>query len=207
MLNASMRTGSVVNGVSSVTLTAMPNQPGAMISITPADASSSAANHQVNLTAGAETTITVTVTAEDGSTKDYTIKVYRSASTLSTDNALKSLTVTGLNTESATTEIFTPTIPRLVSNAATINIRVRTATSHVKIEATGHPAATVAIPAGAAGDGEEITEGQAENIAVVVTPEDTVNGATAGTYTIRVYRENATRSADKGLSSTRLPLL
>ena len=53
--NASMRTGSVVNGVSSVTLTAMPNHPGAMISITPADASSSADNHQVSLTAGAVT--------------------------------------------------------------------------------------------------------------------------------------------------------
>ena len=114
-----------------------------MRSITPADASSSM-GHQVNLTAGAVTTITVTVTAEDGSTKDYTIKVYRSASTPSTDNTLKSLTVTGLNgAGGSTTEIFTPTIPRLVSNAATINVRVRNATSHVTFEATGHPAATL----------------------------------------------------------------
>ena len=32
---------------------------------------------QVELTAGVETTITVEVTAEDGSTKDYTVVVYR----------------------------------------------------------------------------------------------------------------------------------
>ena len=139
-----MHTLRVANTVSSVTVAATPTHVGAMGSITPNDASSSM-GHQVNLTAGAETTITVTVTAEDGSTKAYTIKVYRSASTKSTDNTLKSLTVTGLNDLGATTEMFTPTIPRLDddSNAATINLRVRSATSRVKIEATGHPSATI----------------------------------------------------------------
>ena len=64
--------------------------------------------------------------------------MYRRATIPSRDNTLKSLTITGLNGASAaggaTTEILTPTIPRLVdSNAATIKVRVRFATTHVKI--------------------------------------------------------------------------
>ena len=197
-----MFTATVANDVSSVTVRATPSDAGAMGSITPADASSGSADHQVNLATDAVTTITVTVTAEDGSTKDYTIKVYRSASTLSTDNTLKSLTVTGLTASGSTTEIFTPTIPRLVGNVATINVRVRTATSNVKIEGTGHPAATVGIPVGATSDaGQDLTAGEAANIEVTVTPQDTVGGAATGTYMIRVYRERADRSDNKTLSA------
>ena len=96
-------TGSVVNGVSSVTLAAMPDHAGAMISITPADASSGDAGHQVNLTAGAENTITLTVTAEDGSTKDYTIKVFRERSLVSDNATLGSLTVTDASSGAAQT--------------------------------------------------------------------------------------------------------
>ena len=168
-----MFTAKVPNEDSSVTVMATPTHIGAMHSITPADASSGSMGHQVNLTAGAVTTITVTVTAEGGSTQDYTINVYRSASTDSNDNTLKSLTVTGLNgAGGSTTQIFTPTIPRLVNNAAIINVRVRTTTSHVKIEATGHPSAGVTIPTEAAGNGQSIDEGMAEDILVVVNPEN-----------------------------------
>ena len=191
--NASMRTGSVPNTVSSVTVAATATDTGAMRSITPADASGSM-GHQVNLIAGAQTSITVTVTAEDGSAKDYTIKVYRSAPIASKDNTLKSLTVTGLNgAGGSTTEIFTPAIPRLVENAATINIRVRNVTSNVRIEATGHPSATVTFTAENA-----VAAGDATNIVVTVDPESDDN-VENGTYTIRVYRENETRSDVKTL--------
>ena len=48
--------------------------------------------HQVALRAGAETTITVTVTAEDTARRQtYTVKVYRERATPSMDNNLVSL--------------------------------------------------------------------------------------------------------------------
>ena len=200
MSSPDMFTTAVDNDVSSVTVTATPTHIGAMRSITPADASSGSAGHQLNLTAGAETTITVTVTAEDGSTKDYTIKVYRSASTESRDNTLKSLTVTGLNSAGgSTTAIFTPTIPRLVNNAATINVRVRNATSHVTFKATGHPAAELTIPEETA-----LTPGEVSSSTLTVSAEDA--NVTDSTYTIRVYRERAEadRSADKTLEALAL---
>ena len=65
---------------------------GASLVISPSDADSNGtddANHQVSLRAGAETTITVTVTAEDPAARQtYTVKVYRNRRTLSKDNNL-----------------------------------------------------------------------------------------------------------------------
>ena len=210
VLNASspdMFTATVANGVSSVTVTATPTHVGAMRSITPNDASSSM-GHQVNLTAGAVTTITVTVTAEDDSTKDYTINVYRSASTLSRDNTLKSLTITGLNgataADGSTTEILTPTIPRLVSNAATIKVRVRNATEYVKFETTGHPAATLTPLVLAE---TQLTAGAVASLTLTVDPEALPAEAENGVYTIEVYRENDPRSDDNGLSVANAPTL
>ena len=70
----------VANTVAQVTVTAATNHAGAKVAIVPADADDNEANgHQVNLTAGANT-ITVSVTAADGTTeKVYTITVNRGA--------------------------------------------------------------------------------------------------------------------------------
>ena len=57
----------------------------------------------MNLTAGAVTTITITVTAEDGSTKDYTINVFRMRSLVSDNATLGSLTVTDASSGAAQT--------------------------------------------------------------------------------------------------------
>jgi len=61
-----------------VTVTATAGQSGASVAYTPStDADTNTAGHQVDLTAGSNT-ITVTVTASDGTTtRDYTITVYR----------------------------------------------------------------------------------------------------------------------------------
>ena len=70
----------VANTVGQVTVTAAANHAGAQVIITPADADDNEANgHQVNLEPGANT-ITVNVTAADGTTKKvYTITVNRGA--------------------------------------------------------------------------------------------------------------------------------
>ena len=70
-------TGSVDNSVTSTTVTATANHDGATVAIVPADADDTADGHQVALAIG-DTAISVTVTAEDGTTtQTYAVTVTR----------------------------------------------------------------------------------------------------------------------------------
>ena len=62
--------------VTRATVTATANHPGARVTFTPPDASSGTRGHQVDLSAG-RNPVTVTVTAEDGTTQDYTLSINR----------------------------------------------------------------------------------------------------------------------------------
>ena len=74
-------TGSVANSVAQVTVGHTAADNAASVIVTPADANDGTAGHQVDLTAGESTDITVEVTAEDGTTtKEYTVAVTRLAS-------------------------------------------------------------------------------------------------------------------------------
>ena len=68
----------VANEVGEVTVIANPEHLGAVAVITPSDQDPDATGHQVFLTPGAKTDITVVVTAEDGiATETYSITIYR----------------------------------------------------------------------------------------------------------------------------------
>ena len=70
-------TGSVDNDVTSTTVTATANDDGATVAILPADADDTADGHQVALGVG-DTAVSVTVTAEDGTTtQTYAVTVTR----------------------------------------------------------------------------------------------------------------------------------
>ena len=69
----------MASGVAQVTVAATTNHASATAVITPTDAESGTTGHQVNLTPGGDTVITVVVTAEDGSDKTYTVGVARAA--------------------------------------------------------------------------------------------------------------------------------
>ena len=75
-------TASVANSVATTTVTAMATDAVATVAVTPStDADAVTSGHQVNLGVG-PTTITATVTAEDGmTTKTYTVVVTRAAQT------------------------------------------------------------------------------------------------------------------------------
>ena len=62
--------------VASATITPVANHPDATFAITPTDADTRATGHQVDLSAG-RNTVTVVVTAEDGTTGTYTISINR----------------------------------------------------------------------------------------------------------------------------------
>ena len=67
-------------GVSQVTVTAEARDSAASVGISPADADADTAGHQVELTSGAQTAVTVTVTAADGSAdRSYWVAISPSA--------------------------------------------------------------------------------------------------------------------------------
>ena len=82
-----------------VTVTVAPANRGATFEIMPADLNTLDGGHQVYLTPGANNPITVTVTAEDGSTEQaYTVTIYRSRSNTSDNANLSALSLTGVMT-------------------------------------------------------------------------------------------------------------
>ena len=86
-------TASVGNAVTSTTVTATANDDGATVAIVPADADDTADGHQVALAVG-DTAVSVTVTAEDGTTtQTYAVTVTR-AEAVEQDTALWSATLT-----------------------------------------------------------------------------------------------------------------
>ena len=94
-------TANVANSVSSTTVTPTPSHAAAGVVITPGDADSITAGHQVNLDVG-DTVISVAVTAEDGMTKQtYSVTVTRA---ISSDATLRALALSDVT--------FTPTFDR-----------------------------------------------------------------------------------------------
>ena len=134
-------TATVDHSVDQVTVAAIAEDTQAALSATPADADSGKDGHQTNLGVG-ETTITITVTAEDGSTiKRYTVAITRKAP-LSTDAELTTLTVTDAKDSSAVA--LTPTF-----DAATTGYTASVANSvnQVTVAATTNDSeASVSLP-------------------------------------------------------------
>ena len=75
------------SGTATATVVAEPSHAAATAEISPTDADDVASGHQVALTAGAYTDVTITVTAQDGSTNDTDFQLYRGD--LATDFAWK----------------------------------------------------------------------------------------------------------------------
>ena len=186
-------TARVVHSVSSTTVTATATHAGASREITPADADANAAGHQVNLTAGGDTVITVEVTAQDKMTaKTYRVAVNRAAPP-SGDATLSGLTLSPVdigNFQSGTTEY---------------GVNVANPVGSVTVTPTAnHAAATITVNGVgvASGSGRAVTVNIGANtIAIMVTAQD---GMTTETYTVTVNRAAETASDDATLSALTL---
>ena len=190
----------VATGIRAVTVTTAVAQAGAVVAVTPSDQDNETTGHQVKLSAGAKTNITVVVTAEDKTTKaTYKVTIYRARRVASTDADLSKLDLSGVT--------LTPTF---ASGATTYTGRAKYETTKTTVSYTADVGATVAIQDGGGqavtdaddnADGFQVnlTEGSNTTIAVVVTAED---GTTAKTYTTTVYRENLVKSDDASLAAT-----
>lgn len=206
-LSASAHRMRVPFSTTSVPVTATPTQAnlGATAVISPAS--------PVALTAGEETEITVTVTAENRTTTaEYTVIVYRARQNQATDATLSALSLTDPDDNAIMLS------PDFMSDRMAYTARVGNSVSAVTVGSTptddaGGVAVTVtdgtANPATAGtacpttGVGDEVTLGSVGDntlIHVCVTPE---NQAAANTkvYAITVYRERTNLNADATLSA------
>ena len=172
-----------------VTVNATPAAaPAAMVDIMPADQNSLTDDHEVYLTAGAHTPITVTVTAENGSTNTYTFMVYRLRAPASMDHTLLDLSLSG----AVLSPVFDPKWTDYTATASyDTEITTVTATA-TDIGATGP---VIASPALVVPDGNQValSAQEATTITITVTAEDGLAANADGTprppYMITVYRD------------------
>ena len=179
----------VGNSVAQVTVAATKADTNASVAYDPADADTNTGGHQVDLSVG-NNTVTVTVTAEDGTTtKAYTLTIVRAAVTLSSNADLSAITVDGTSVTgfSAATTAY--------------NVNVENSVARVTVAATKSDTnATVVIDPADAGSatGHQVDLSVGNNtVTVTVTAED---GTTTKAYTLTIVRA-ATASSNADLSN------
>lgn len=192
----------VNNDTSYVTVEANAADVGATAVISPSDArlgtGDGITGHQVALTAGRETPITVTVTAEDPAVKKtYTVIVYRNRATLSEDNNLNSLS---LSTGALDPVFKKDTITYDAQVGPTVN---KVTVNYAGSDTAGGSAVVVATTTAGASvaNNKDVTlagAGTTTVITVTVTPEA---GTNPKIYTINVYRLRSAPSADASLNA------
>lgn len=170
---------SVSHTTASTTVTASPNEPAARVSISPNDANTNSAGHQVALAEG-NNAIVVTVTAPNGNSRAYTIAVRRALPPLSSDATLRSLALSGVPINFA-------------SNRYQYSASVSHSTASTTVTATpNEPAARVSISpndadANTAGHQVALTEGNNAIVVTVIAP----NGNSRA-YTVTIHRALST---------------
>ena len=186
----------------SATVTATPRQRFTRsVVITPADAGPGTGGHQVDLPDDALTVIRVRVTAQDGSSKTYTVRVTRGTPPVPADDA----TLVHLSLSNPADGGAITLTPPFGSGETGYTAQVDDGVSEADVSATArHPSATVAVTGGAgnvlAGP-VPLDEGK-NVINVTVTSAD---GSASKTYTVTVYRAKAPPQIIKGPYIRRAP--
>ena len=179
-------TVTVGNSIERATIALATVDGNASVTYSPADADSSAAGYQVDLEVGSNV-VTITVTASEGATRDYTLTINRTGS----DNAnLRDLTSDGISLGLA---------PDWFILRTTINMTVGRTVQRLTLAAIpAHASASVSYsPADADpdADGHQVDlQAGANTVEATVTAE---NGFTTKTYTITI---NVTGGTNADLS-------
>jgi hypothetical protein len=183
---------SVANDVDSTSVTPTAADTNATITVNGGTVTSGAASQLVALAEG-DNTITVVVTAEDGSTTTYVILVNRAS--LSTDASLSNLTISDGTLAPAfdpATQSYAASVNNVVGSI-TVTPTINDANATVTVDGT-------AVVSGSASGSISLNVGD-NAIDVVVTAED---GATTQTYTVTVTRDAPPISTDASLSDLTL---
>ena len=191
------------NATTHVTIAATVADPGATFVISPSDARPGAEDegHQVALRAGSETTITVTVKAEDTARRQtYTVKVYRERATASTDNNLASLRLSAGTLTPAFSRSEQTYTTQVAANVAEVTVSYTASDTAGGSSVVVGTASTDACnnPQTVTGD-VPLAVGVSTYICVTVTPE--IGVAMNKVYAITVYRLRSLPSADARLAT------
>ena len=187
-------TANAVHAVEQVTVTATANDADAEVEITPADADDATAGRQVDLAEGADTEISVEVTAADESTMTYTVTVTRAGPPVLDDATLTSLTISEGTLD-----------PDFAADATDYTASVPNSVESLTVSAmANHEEATVEFTpeedADATADGHQVDlEVGKTEITVKVTAADEV---ATETYIITVTRLEEVPSAPQQLAVT-----
>ncbi|MBC6414591.1 MAG: cadherin-like beta sandwich domain-containing protein [Chromatiales bacterium] len=183
----------VENDVASLTVTPTANNANATITVDDETVVSDSASRAISLTEGEVTTVTITVTAQDGTINTYTITVTRAPSR---DASLSNLVLTQMDgiTIIPLTEGFSPTTTTYTAEVANRIERVRVRPTK------RHPNATIQVASETVASGRssgdiDLIENGVTMITVVVTAQD---GDTMEIYTVAVTRA---ASSDASLSN------
>ena len=202
------------NATTQVTVDATLADAGASLVISPSDADSNTPDHQVSLTAGAERTITVRVTAEDPEvTKTYTVKVYRNRNTLSEEAMLSRLSLSDgaldPSFRRATLEYDVrvgPDVEDVTVSYATVDTAGAASvvvTAVAVDEQDGTDAGPITLLQASPNEIPLQVAGMATRIKVTVTPEAGLTNADDDSitkqYIITIYRVRTAPSADATL--------
>ena len=174
--------------VTQVTVAATKNESNATVTM-PTDDDTTEDGTQVNLSLGSNT-VTVTVTAEDGTKRNYTITITRNA-----DSALKSLTAIHGSKDSIS---YTPTLAARTYSYTTVKLAHYVQQATVSAAARHSGATLSTTPADADGNksGHQVDLGLGQtHVRVTVTASD----GTKSTYTLSIVR-----GADATLSGLRV---
>ena len=184
---------SVANDVDSTTVTPTATDSNATITVNGDSVASGAASQPIALAEG-DNTITVVVTAEDGSTTStYVISVNRAS--LSTDSSLSNLTLSD-GTLAPAFDPATQNYAASVSNeVGSITVTPTTNDANATVTVNG-----TAVASGSASGAISLDVGD-NAIEVVVTAED---GVSTQTYTVTVARQAPPVSTDASLSDLAL---
>ncbi len=191
-------TVNVDNGVGSVTVSATKSDPNAnMTGSLTAGAGQGSAQSTIQLNGpGTSTPVNITVTAPDGSSKQYAIAIVRAAP--GGNNNLANLSVSSLNAPGLN--------PSFNSGTATYTGSVLTTIGSVTVTATPEDAAATVSINGQSGGSRSVTlasAGSTTPIAIVVTAP---NGSTR-TYNVNITRANVSCSTNLiGLTVEAKPL-
>jgi uncharacterized repeat protein (TIGR02543 family) len=168
-------TASVANAVTSITVTPTRTQANATIAVNGAAVTSGSASGAISLNVGSNT-ITVVVTAQDGTTtKSYTVTVTR-LSNVATLSALALSSGTLSPTFASGTTSYTASVANAVTSITVTPTRTQ-ANATITVNGTS-------VTSGSASSSISLSNGS-NTITVVVTAQD---GITTGTYTVTVMR-------------------
>ena len=169
---------SIVNSVSSITITPTSADPSAGITINGVSVTSGSPSNSINMNVG-DNTITIIVTARTGITsKTYTIVVHR----ISIDATLYALT-TSSGTLSPSFSLYQYTYAlNLINSVSSVTLTPQIAPYNIvtSIKVNG-----VAISSGSTSSAFNLSVGAYTAIPIVVTAED---GVTTNTYTVNLHR-------------------